>query len=181
MADTRKITIEILNVENGNGGESEKSGNIGADDNVGKTINKIMHPIKYTESVTIGKTVILNQAYQHAKQMLSQTIDLSLNRYYTLTEDYLGQTNYQHIRTAYGKVTGLASAIAGGAMAGSITGPGGAVVGAIISAASWGVNQYVQNKANLSNYYQDLNASNFNTEFNRTRAGLVNEGRGTEN
>jgi hypothetical protein len=180
MADTRKITIEILNSESGSN-DSEKSGNIGADDNIGKTINKIMHPIKSAENVTIGKTVILNQAYQQAKQMLTQTIDLSLNRYYTLTEDYLGQTNYQHIRTAYGKVTGLASSIAGGAMTGGMAGPVGAAIGAVIGATSWGINQTIQNQANLSGYYQDLNAANFNMQFNRTRAGLVNEGRGTDN
>ena len=180
MADTRKITIEILGDESSSSSDSQNKKE-DTETKIGTTINKIMHPIKSAETATIGKTVILNQAYQQAKQMLTQTIDLSLNRYYTLTEDYLGQTNYQHIRTAYGKVTGLASSIAGGAMTGGMAGPVGAVVGAVISATSWGINQSIQNKANLSGYYQDLNAANFNTQFNRTRAGLVNEGRGTEN
>lgn len=181
MADTRKITIEILNSDEG-GSNFDKGENTSThSDNIDKTINKIMHPIKSAETITIGKTVILNQAYQQAKQMLAQTIDLSLNRYYTLTEDYLGQTNYQNIKNTYGKVTGLASSIAGGAMTGGMAGPVGAVVGAVIGATSWGINQTIQNKANLSGYYQDLNAANFNTQFSRTRAGLVNEGRGTDN
>ena len=57
----------------------------------------------------------------------------------------------------------------------------GGPVGAAVGAVSWGVNEFIQNKANLSGYYQDLNASNFNMQFNRTRAGLIDEGRGTEN
>lgn len=173
MAEERKITIEILD---GGGSSSSNSQNKvdDSEEQVGKVINKIMHPIKTLESSTIGKSVIANQVYQQSKQMLTQTIDLSVNRYYTLTEDYLGQTNYQHIKTSYSKIKGLASSIAGGAMVG---GPIGAAVGAV----SWGVNEFIQNKANLSGYYQDLNASNFNMQFNRTRAGLIDEGRGTEN
>lgn len=177
MADTRKITIEILDGNASGDSQKNKSKEKTRIDNqreLNKFINRTIYPLKDDDGISIGKTVILNQAYQQAKQMLNQTIDLSLNRYYTLTEDYLGQTNYQNIRNIYGKVTGLAASIGGGAIIG---GPIGAAIGAV----SWGVNQYIQNKANLSGYYQDLNAANFNTDFNRTRAGLVNEGRGTDN
>lgn len=173
MAEKRKITIEIL----GGGDSSSSNSQNKVDDSesqVGKVINKIMHPIKTLESSTIGKSVIANQVYQQSKQMLSQTIELSINRYYTLTEDYLGQTNYQHIRTSYSKIKGLAASVAGGAMFGGIA-------GAALGVVSWGINESIQNIANLSGYYQDLNASNFNMQFNRTRAGLIDEGRGTEN
>jgi hypothetical protein len=71
--------------------------------------------------------------------------------------------------------------MAGGAIAGSAAGPVGVLIGGAIGVTTWHFNQDIQNKANLSSYYQQLNSANFNTQFNRTRAGLINEGRGTDN
>lgn len=175
MADTRKITIEIL---------SDSYDNLNVENNkqsVENTIQKIMKPMAKEQTNVNAKTIILNQSYQHAKQLLSQSIELTLNRAFSLTEDYINQNNYQNIRKAYSLAASFGSSLIGGAMVGGAAGPGGAAIGAIISVSSWGANQVIQNKAALSSYYQDLNAANFNTDFSRTRAGLVNEGRGTDN
>ena len=77
MADTRKITIEILSSESGSNDSKKGDKSFDIDNNnVGKTINKIIRPLESSEAATIGKTVILNQAYQQAKQLLTQSIDL---------------------------------------------------------------------------------------------------------
>lgn len=177
MADNRKITIEILSSE----GDSSQKKEQKPENDVKKAINKIMHPIKNSSLGDKASFVIINQAFQQAKQMLVQGADYMFGRYYSLTEDYIGQTNYQNIKTAYSKVASGASSIIGGALTGASAGPAGAVIGAVIGAISWGFGEYTQNQAILSNYYQDLNSANFNTQYNRTRAGLINEGRGTEN
>lgn len=177
MADNRKITIEILSSE----GDSSQTKEQKPENDVKKALNKIMHPLKNSSLSDKASFVVVVYALEQARKMLVQGADYMFGRYYSLTEDYIGQTNYQNIKTAYGKVTGGVSSIFGGALVGSLAGPVGAVAGAVIGAFSWGVGEHTQNQSILSNYYQDLNSTNLNTQYNRTRAGLINEGRGTEN
>lgn len=178
MADSRKITIEILSTDDDGKEKKTKS----PEDNVKKTINKIFHPLKNTEDQILAKHLIASYALQNAKKIIIQTTDATLNRYFTLTENYISQNNYQNIKNSYGKVVSIASSIAGGALTGAKVGGGtGAIFGGIAGAVFWGAGEYVQNTANLSGYYQDLNAANFNYQFNRMRKGLTDEGRGTEN
>ena len=57
----------------------------------------------------------------------------------------------------------------------------GGPTGAVIGAAGWVGSEILQNQASLSSYYSSINATSMQTEFSRTRAGLVDNGRGTEN
>lgn len=178
MADTRKITIEILSGDNvSTKSKKEKK----PENEIKKAIDKKLHPIKNSKFAETSAYIVLNQAWQQTKQRLTQAADFSIGRYYSLTEDYLAQTNYQNIKTIIGKGSNAASSIIGGTITGSYAGPVGAAFGFVIGAASWYAGEYIQNKSNLSSYYQDLNATNFNTQYSQTRAGLINGGRGTEN
>lgn len=173
MAETRKITIEILNNSgNSTGNNQTKKQNNDEDDGI--DLNKLLHPIRTLEKATVGKNVFINQAYQQAKQITLQTVNSSINRYFNLSEDYMTENTYRNTITVVNKAKGLATSVIGGAMVG---GP----VGAFVAGVSWFVGETMQNRAALSSYYQAINEANYATNFSRVRAGLVDNGRGTEN
>lgn len=167
MADSRKITIEIL------GGDGQQNSS-GAEGKLEQTVGKIINPMKNKGLSQNAQTILLNQAFEQVKKLTIQAADLTINRFYTLSEDYIGQTNYNNIRTLISKGTGFITSVAGGAIAG---GP----AGAIISGIGYIGSEFISNQAALSSRYQELNAANINIEFSRKRSGLYDEGRGTEN
>ena len=121
-------------------------------------------------------------------QAVSATASAALNaaeygfdRYCTLQEDYMSQQAAQNIRNTVNKAKGLIGSMFSGAAAGSSAGPWGAVAGAVIGAASYGVEQYYSYQSRMSGYYQKLNSTNFETSFGASRLGLTNNSRGTEN
>lgn len=180
MADARKITIEIIGKTSDTGNnQAEKT----TDPNgqLKKDLTALMHPIKTLESQTLGKSVLINQAYQQAKKAVVSAVDMSLNRYYSMKEDYLSQTNYSNIMTSINKVSSAGTAIIGGAIAGAELGPYGAVAGALIGSVGWGITEAISYQQRMSNAYQSLNTNNYSTNFGQVRAGLVNGGKGTEN
>ena len=94
----------------------------------------------------------------------------------------MAETDYKNFHTVISKGTSLASSIYLGVNAGSpIAGPWGAAAGAVIAATGFAISEVSNYQQRMSNYYQNLNATNYQTEFDRTRAGLTNEGKGTEN
>ena len=179
-ADTKKITIEIV----GGGAETGEGTAQGQEDsgsNLKDSLSKLLHPISTIENSVLGKTVILNQAYQSVKQTTLNALDMSINRYFSLKEDYLAETTYNNVKTSISKVTGLAASAINGAMMGSSLGPAGSIAGAVIGATAFGVNEFLGYQTRYSNYYKNLNEANFQTGFGQMRAGLVNGSRGTEN
>ncbi len=171
MADTRKLVIEIVDTVVDSDSKSQKK-NI--EEEGGINLSKLLHPIKTMESKVLGKNVIVNQAYDGIKNALIQTVELNLNRYFTIKEDYLGENTYNNAKSAINKVASGWSAVAGGALVG---GP----IGAIVGGTTWLVGQISSNQSTMSSYYQGLNSSTMETSFARTRAGLTNNSRGTEN
>lgn len=113
-------------------------------------------------------------AFNNAKNQLVSAVTSTFNRQVTLNENYLAQNNLNVAKKSLGLVTSLASALKTGQDVG-----GGA--GMAVAAVAWGVTQYVSYQNRMSSYYQQLNSNNFNTEFSQVRAGLINNGRGTEN
>ena len=108
--------------------------------------------------------------------------NISASRYFSLTENYIAENDLQNFKNVTGGLLRVGTSIATNAWAGmKIGGAYGAAAGAIIGAATWIVNEELNYQQKMSNYYQNLNATRYQTEFDRTRAGLVNEGKGTEN
>lgn len=167
MADTRKIVIEIQ------GGSSSSDGK-SKEERESSLTSKLLHPIKSIEKATVGKNVLLNQAYQNTKSLVIQTASTSINRYFSLSEDYIMQNTVSNTMTTLNKVKGLGQSVLLGAQMG---GP----VGALSGLGAWGVSEFITNQANLSSYYEGINAANYQTQYARARAGLVDNGRGTEN
>lgn len=168
MAEARKIIIEIMDSDG-----KTKEGNKKNDTD--KALEKMLHPIKTLEKSTLGKNVLVNQAYQQIKASTSQTINLTLNRYFNMKEDYLNETTFNNVKNTFSRITNLAASTIAGAMY------GGGIPGAVIGFVGGVISDTVQYQSRLSGYYSQLNATNYQTGFNRIRAGLTDGGRGTEN
>lgn len=126
-------------------------------------------------------SVIGMYAFNNVKNELVSTVTSTLNRQITLNENYLAQNNLNIAKKSVSLVSGLASSVYAGIKIGKIGGTTGIAVGVAIAATTWGMSQYISYQNRMSSYYQQLNSNNFNTEFSQVRAGLINNGRGTEN
>lgn len=182
MADTRGITITFLD------GGSTSSANVGKtntkaiDTESGSTdFDAYLSPVKTPEKHMLGKSVLLNQAFTLAKNNITQGFDSQFSRYTDLKEDYKLENTYSHIKTSVSKVQGVGASLITGAMVGATVGPVGALVGATVSLTSYGVSEALAYSSRMSKYNSQLNATNYGTNYNRVRAGLVDNGKGTEN
>lgn len=146
----------------------------GSDDELRKKIAQGMEKKDSKALVKMGVEKVGNIAMQ--------TAQVSLNRYFSMSENYMAETDYQNTMTMINKGKSLFSTISSAALAGgAVGGPMGAAISSIAAAGVWGINEYVNYQQRMSNYYQNLNATRYQTEFDRTRLGLTNEGKGTEN
>lgn len=190
MAIERRIIVEIVDTQI----ES---------DNVVQENNEKKNPAikKNSKSKALAKMFVDNLV-----DISISSAENSLNRYFAMSENYMAETDYKNTMNVIKNVKSLASTVANpmlmagsslstGGMggfsgsgaasaagaAGSASTSGGAAWMSIISAASWLGNQIISYQQKLSGYYQNLNATIYQTEFDRTRMGLINEGKGTEN
>lgn len=120
-------------------------------------------------------------AVRKVSDLVVNSVEVSMNRYFSMSENYIAETDLKNTMTVINKGRSLVSTVATSAMAGVALGPYGAAAGAIIGASLWVGNEIINYQQRMSNYYQNLNATNYQTEFDRTRMGLTNEGKGTEN
>ena len=165
MSDVRKITVE-LKVNNGSSKASGEGGQV--------NIENAVAPVENDDSKALGKSVLVNQAYSRAKSLVLDNGDWAINRYFNLREDYLNENTYLALKTTVTKVASAASTIATGYAVGG-------VAGAVIAGVAWTGNEAFTQVKRYNTYFTAVNESNISLEFGRTRAGLVNNGRGTEN
>jgi hypothetical protein len=167
MSDTRKVVIEI-----------DLKKETDAIDN--KTVENENDTAQGKTQGQLVKSILVNEGFKLLKQTANRILETSVGRYFTMTEDYIGEQSYQNAKTLISKGTSLITSVgAGFALGGGFT-PAG-VVGGVIGAITWGVNEGFAVYERKSNYAQSLNASRFNTQFMGTRTGLIDNGRGTEN
>jgi hypothetical protein len=178
MAETRKITIEILTTTQKTDSESRV-------EQLEKRFEKMLEPKGVPDSPkkkSSAKKYFMHKAMDQSRSLITKAASATINRYFDLSEDYITENTYKNTMVIVNKTRGLATSVIGGAMSGArIGGVWGAVAGAAIGAIGWGGSEYIQNKAALSSYYQSINAASMQTQFQRTRAGLVDNGRGTDN
>lgn len=137
---------------------------------------------KTKEAGTIFKSIIIGKGLSTAKRLILQGVDMGLERHFSLTEDYIGETTYSNAKNIIGKVTSIGSSLVGSAMAGATIGGGiGAIVSAGITAVGIGVSEVMSINAKVSQTFRSLNASNYEMNYARLRAGLVDGSQGTEN
>lgn len=172
--EARKITIEILNTTKAEPDGENKKEKSASEEKFDGDLSKLLHPIKSAEKAMFGKHILAKQAYDQVKSVLGNAINSSLNRYYSLSENYMLETDIANLKTGISKASSFGTTVVSGAMVG---GPWGAA----IAAAGWVVNESISYNNSLSNYYSQINTNNYNTNFSRTRASLYDNGRGTEN
>ena len=170
MANEKRIIVEIK-VTNEGSGEQNQPGSPNDTNQKNKKKTKEEKATAYAiESAKRVGGAIINSA------------ELSLNRYFSMSENYMAEVDYQNTLNVIQKASSLGMTVISGAKVGAAAGGViGAAVGTILSAAVWTGNEYTAYRQKMSNYYQNLNAANYQTEFDKTRLGLINEGKGTEN
>ena len=179
MADTRNIVIELKLQGSGNGNSlSQKNTD---EKETQPDFSTLLHPIKAIEKETLGKNIVVYQAYQQAKSMIKQSAMYEINKYFSLTENYKAQQDMNNTLATIGKVTGFASTVMAGAVAGAKLGPVGAAAGAIAAAVGYAANEGIQTYQRFEQQNRNLATMNVQSSFQLTRMGLIDGGRGSYN
>ena len=189
MNDNSTIVIEItgtLGEGTSEKGNKKSSGVFG-------TFARLTNPMKLLESKLMNKfeedenrskalaqAASLRLATTVASKALSSA-EAGIKRYASLNEDYMTSQLMSNVKDTIDRTKSGINTIASGASALSAFGPWGMAAGAIIGGATFLFDQHMEYQRRMSSYYQQLNASNFQTEFSSSRLGLINNGRGTEN
>lgn len=132
-----------------------------------------------SDALLLGKSVFWNQMFQQAKSQVSQLASTAINRYFQMREDYKGEQTFNNAQTAINKGVSAITTIVSGAKIGSVGGPVGAVVGAAIAAVGWLGYEAVQGNNRIASAKIALNTQEYESAFQRSRAGLMDGGRGT--
>lgn len=181
-SDSRKIVIEIMGGEGGKSGTSSNKKEKKEKDQVLSGLSAALHPLQTLENLVIGDRQSANYVYDNLKNLAIEGVMTSLGRTYRLTEDYLSQNVLNNVQTAIGKAGSFAGAIIAGAKVGSMMAPGaGTVVGAAFGLGFSLLGESISGSSTLSQHHSAINAATYQSEFSRQRAGLVDEGRGTQN
>lgn len=178
-SDTRKIVIEIINNDSD---EKNEKNPPKKEDSTLKALQIALKPIKSLEKVIVGDSQSTKYVYDSLKNLAIDMTITTLSRNYRLSEDYLSQNALNNTQKLLGKAGGIASSMISGAMVGSALAPGvGTIVGAVLGTGFNIASEALAGTERLSQYYSSLNSASFQSEFSAHRAGLLNEGRGTEN
>lgn len=178
MADERKIVIEVRYVDGqGKPGENpndpDEPDTPGTDDSTGEARNKWF--------AKLVKSPLTRRVLSTAKNTVISGINMALTRRYQLTEDYIANTDLKNTMTTISKVGNLALGVVGGAIGGASFGPAGIAVGVATAVVGWGVSELYQHSQRMTTAYANLNATNAQTAYLASRAGLINGNRGTGN
>lgn len=188
QSSKRVVTIRIV----GGGGSGDSSGKETKQKSVEFDPRKILSKTLDEAFPTLAKvknSELAQFTIKKAGAVLNSSVSYATSRYFSLKEDYLSENVYNNIKSGVTKGLGMASSLisgaAAGAKTGSVFGPVGTAVGAVLGASvggfGYGLNQYVQYQQKMSGYYQQLNATNAQTQFQAKRLGLSNEGQNTLN
>lgn len=188
QSSKRVVTIRIV----GGGGSGDSSEKETKKKSVEFDPRKILSKALDDAFPTLAKvknSELAQFTIKKAGAVLNSSVSYATNRYFSLKEDYLSENVYNNIKSGVTKGLGMANSLisgaAVGAKTGSVFGPVGTAVGAVLGASvggfGYGLNQYVQYQQKMSGYYQQLNATNAQTQFQAKRLGLSNEGQNTLN
>ena len=147
-------------------------------------LQKALSPIRTATAHTKDEPAgdyFLKEIGKNNIEMISNVADYSISRYFRLSEDYRSEYYLNNVMGNINRAKSFTMSTLSGAIRGSKFGPIGAAVGATISAATTGVNQWISYQKQIDSYEQSLNATRVETAFRAQRAGLYDGGKGTEN
>ena len=181
-SDTKKIVIEIKGSEVGKGKSGTTTKNSKEKDEILEGLQVAFQPLQSLENVIVGSSQSAKYIYDNLKNLAIENVNTTLGRTFRLTEDYMNQSILNNVQAQIGKASSFAASVIAGAKIGSIVAPGaGTVIGAVTGAAASIGSELISGGSTISQYYSDINAATYQSEFSRQRAGLVDEGRGTQN
>lgn len=158
MADTRGIDINLYVTDKTNGD---------GDDNapiLPKPTPKETSKGSDKSNLTSATTILLHEAYNYAKQEITQIASYEVSKYFNLKDDYIGQRNLSIAKNIISKGASIGTAIASGFATGGIIGGAVAIVG---TTASLGI-EIAQNYDQENIRLRQMNAQ---LEYSRQRAG----------
>lgn len=189
MADER-IIIEIIGKNNatGGGGDSGDSGDgdtskpKNPNDELAAELKKVFHPLADKKNGFFAKHEWAKAIYDQAKSTITTAFNVEINRYFSLNEAYLAETDYNNFKKVLNFSSQVFGSVASGTIAGAeIGGVWGSAIGAAIGLGASLFTSSISTAGQLSNYYQSLNATVAQTNFSASRASLINNSEGTEN
>ena len=163
--ETRKIVIEIVSKE-----ATTKSQKI-----IGKVQNtESTETLETVKEGTLVSSVVVNQAFTQVKGLVKNAALYYTNKHFTLKENYIMQRNVDNALTTINKVASFGTSVVGGFLIGNVP-------GAVVAAVGWAANEAFTVFKQQDQAMMGLNTTNIQTAFQRTRAGLSNGSRGTQN
>lgn len=184
----KTITIKIVGEKGGTAGDGGKklsSGNGGTQTQPIDSEELLSKSSGDTSNGSVKK-MLYRQAKNQAINIATSAASYSLNRYFSVKEDYLSENIYNEISSKFSIVkSAISSGKQGAKLGGSVGGPLGAFIGATVGTV-WGgatatLQKHIDYQKKMSGYYQQLNATNAQTEFQAKRLGLSNDGQNTLN
>jgi len=163
--ETRKIVIEIVSKD-----ATTKSQKI--IDKVQK--RETTETIETIKEGTLVSSLVVNQAFTQVKGLVKNAALYYMNKHFTLKENYLMQRNVDNALTTINKVASFGTSVAGGFLLGNVP-------GAAVAAVGWVANEAFTAFKRQDQTMMGLNTTNIQTAFQRTRAGLSDGSRGTQN
>ena len=149
MADNREVVIRIVDETK----EQNKTGVNGASEGNTKDI---------FGTATIS--YLTNKGVSYLENVLVGEVKYQINRYFSLTDNYLGQQDLRIALSVLNKIGGIVSSTI---MAGSVAGPAGAIITLIGSLTTTAQSIY----HNYDQQIIQLAKMNAQLEFNRERSG----------
>ncbi len=115
-------------------------------------------------NLSSATAVLLHEAYNYAKQEITQIASYEINKYFNLNDDYIGQRNLAVAKNIISKGSSMGTAIASGFALGGVVGGAIAIIG---TTASLGI-EIAQNYDQESIKIRQMNAQ---LAYSRQRAG----------
>lgn len=174
MASSKRITIEVIgrDVEYADmgGGTSKQT----TDKNGMTDVTALISPTKSDEKEILRKNIIIQHAINDIGQAIGSGVSYALTKRMSLSEDYLSQQDTNNALNVIGKVASAVTTVIAGAKIGGIY---GAIGAGIIWAGTEIFNEYKR----FDQAYIQLNEATEESLFQKTRLGLIDNGRGTQN
>lgn len=189
ISSGQTITIKIIG-ETGNGtsdsGGRQISGGEGGTQTQPINSEELLSKSSGNTSNGSVKKVLYQQAKSQAINIVSSAASYSLNRYFSVKEDYLAENVYNEVSSKVSIAKSVYSGGKQGAQFGGQIGGGigaiiGAVVGGIYGGATSSIQKHIEYQKRRAAYSQQLNATNAQNDFQSKRIGLSNEGQNTLN
>ena len=154
MAEIREVVIKITG-EGGSSSEKKSSP---------KSSPKTNEKIQDVSTIDPATMVLLAQAFDTIKNEFISEVNYSINKHFSLTDDYITQRNLSVAKNVGGRVLAMGSTIIAGASVGGVP---GAIIGAVVSMVQLGVDIYQNyDQANIQ-----VKQQNAQLDFTRQRAG----------